>query len=73
MKYRWITRFSMGPHAIHIQPRHDGEKKWLTNWYKLTDEEVDSIIDEWHVDWKVLVSVKDLLDIDACPTPDAPI
>ena len=47
IKYRWIAWFTMGPHAIHIQARHEDKKKWLTALYKILDEELDSIIDEW--------------------------
>ena len=30
--------------------------------YKLTNEELDTIIDKWSIEWKVLVSIDELLD-----------
>ena len=61
----------MGPHVIRIQVRHDSEKKWLTTMYKLMDEELEEIIDDWPVEWKVSVSIEELSNIEVSPPTDA--
>ena len=63
----------MGPHAIHIQWCHDGEKQWLTIMYKLTDEEVEDIIDDWHIEWKLPFSIEDLSDTKVGPRLEIPV
>ena len=50
----------MGPHAIHIKAQCDSDKKWLNTMYKLTDEEIEEIIDDWLVLWKVSVSIEEI-------------
>ena len=65
-----ISRFTMGPHAIHIQAQDDDEKQWLTTLYKLMDEEVEPIINDCPIECKVLVSIEELLYTEAGPPSD---
>ena len=63
----------MGPHVIHIQARRDEENQWLTTQYKLTDEELDTIIHEWPTEWKLPISREELSDtVEGLPL-DAPV
>ena len=41
--------------------------------YKLTNEEIDAIIDEWSVEWKISVSIEELLDTEVGPLEDIPV
>ena len=68
-----MARFTISPHVIYIQARHDVEKQWLTTQYKLTDEDIDAIIDERLVEWKILVSIEELLDTEVGPLEDIPV
>ena len=72
MKYKHIAQFKMGPDAIHIQARCDHEKQWLTTLYKLTDAKLEAIINECPIEWKVLINIEELSDIEAGPPPDFP-
>ena len=61
-KYRRVMQFAMGWHIIHIHVRWDMDHQWLTMTYKLVDEELDAIIDDWTVSWKVLFHIDELSD-----------
>ena len=68
-KYQRIIRFAVNPHSIYIQARRDPDKQWLTMAYKITDAELEVIIQDWLVDWHEPVSAK---DISLGPRVDAP-
>ena len=71
MKYRWIVRFAMHLHAIHIQALQDKKKQWISTQNKLRDEERKIIIDDFPAEWKIPVSSKESSDIETHPPPDA--
>ena len=50
-KYQRIIQFTIGPHSIYIQARQDPDKRWLPLAYKVTDEELDTIFQEWLAEW----------------------
>ena len=66
-KYRRIECFAMGYHVIHIQVRRDGVKKWLTTLYRLRDPDLEEIINDWPIKWKVLVNIEELSDMEVGP------
>ena len=63
----------MGSHSIHIQAHWDGDKKCLSTMYKLMDEELGTIVADWPLEWKVLVSIEYLSDTEVGTLPDSPI
>ena len=69
-KYKRIEQLSIGPYAIHIQAQHDVDNQWLTTQFKLADEDLDAIIDEWPLECKVTLSDEELSDIENGPPPD---
>ena len=72
-KYRQVVRFTMGLHAIHVQTRRDPEKQWLATQYKLTNEEMDALVDECPATWRELVSAEEVSHVVAGPPPNAPV
>ena len=50
-KYQWLIQFAIGPHSIYIQAWRDPEKQWIPMDYKVTDEELDAIVQEWPTKW----------------------
>ena len=69
MKYQRIAQFSIGLHTIHVQAWHDPENRWLSTPYKLSDEELEAIVDDWTVTWREPVSLEEVL---MGPPVDAP-
>ena len=39
----------------------------------MNDEEINAIIDEWSAEWKISVSIEELLDIEVGPLEDIPV
>ena len=72
-KYRRHARLSIGAHAIHIHEWHDVEHHWLMTKYKLTDEELDVIINECPLEWKVPFNIEELLKTKTRPPLDISI
>ena len=72
-KYRQIIKFSIGLHAICVQVRRDLEEQWLAMHYKLTNANMDAVVDEWATEWRGLVSVEEVSDTEAGPPPDDPM
>ena len=68
-KYQRIIRFAVNPHSIYIQAHRDPDKQWLPMAYKITDAELEVIVQYWLVDWHEPVSAK---DISLGPRLDAP-
>ena len=71
-KYQRLIQFTIGPHSIYIQARWDLNKQWLPLAYKVTDEELDALIQEWPAEWCNLVSQEELskeLVVDALDKP----
>ena len=63
----------MGPNSIHIQARRDNDKQWLTTRYKLIDEEIDMLVDDWPAKWRIPVNNEELSETGVGPPPDTPI
>ena len=50
----------IGPHSIHVQERHDPERQWFPTPYKLSDEELEVIIDDWPTPWRDPISLEEV-------------
>ena len=48
------------------------EHLWLVTQYKMNNEELDAIIDEWTIEWKVSVSIEDISHIESGLPPVIP-
>ena len=59
-KYQSIAQFTIGPHAIHLQVRHDPDKKWLSMCYKVSDTDLETMLNDWPVEWCEPVSTEEL-------------
>ena len=64
---------SIGPRAIFIHAYIDPEKQWLTMHYKLNNEELDDIVEEWPEQWKVPDSEDKLSESKEGKLVDVPI
>ena len=69
VKYQQIMQFTIRPHTIQIQARHDLDKQWLPMAYKVTDEDLDATIQDWLTKWQETVSAK---EVSTRPPTDAP-
>ena len=69
-KYQRVTRFVIGPHAIHVQVRRDYDKKWLPITYKVSNIEMETIIADWPQEWHEPISLNEVL---TSPPTDAPV
>ena len=58
---------------IQIQEQHEIKHQWLKTHYKLTNEELEAIIDEWPLEWKVPVGIEELSDMEDGLPLDIPI
>ena len=65
-----IARFSIGPHTIQVQDRCDPKKQWFPMSYKVMDEEVDAVIDDWTTAWREPISAN---EVSIGPPDDAPV
>ena len=45
----------------------------MATHYKLTNKEIESVVVDWPVKWKVLVSAEEVLDAEAGPPLNAPV
>ena len=68
-KYQMIARFTIGPHAIHVQAWQDVDKKWFPMRYKVSDAELEEIINDWSTEWREPIS---LVEVSMEPPADAP-
>ena len=59
-RYQRIIQFSIKPHSIYIQARRDLNKQWLPIAYKITDEELEAIVQYWLDDWHEPMSTKEI-------------
>jgi hypothetical protein len=57
-EYEGISRFKASKHHMWIQATRDLKKKWLEMQYCVSREEVDWIIKDWPMQWKVLATKK---------------
>ena len=60
MKFQWIAWFAIGSHAIHVQAQCDPCKQWLPTPYKLSDVELETIVDDWATSWRELVILEEV-------------
>ena len=73
-KYQRILRFAIGPHSIHIQAKQDPDRHWLPFPYKVTMEDLDTIVQDYLGDWRIMVIQEELakelpLDVPEEPAP----
>ena len=69
-KYQRIIRFAVNPHSIYIQAHRDPDKQWLPMAYKITDAELEVIVQDWPVDWCKLVSAEEMFIRTLVDAPD---
>ena len=75
MKFQRIIWFAIGSHAIHVHARRDTNNHWFPIMYKLSNVELEAIIDDWPVDWHEPFSIEEVLvvpptDAMVDPLPD---
>ena len=61
---------AMGPNAVHIQAHENSNQQWIVTHYNMTDEELASIIEEWSLELRLMISDKDLSDLVNGPSLD---
>ena len=50
--YRKSIIFHAGPHYIIFQPRWDPHNQWLVTEFRLTEDEIENIVQEWTEEWR---------------------
>jgi hypothetical protein len=51
--YTLIARFQAYRHHIYIQAHKDPREEWVQSKYKITEEDIQLIMQDWEPDWKV--------------------
>ena len=72
-KYQRLIQLTIGPHSIYIQARWDPDKKWLPLAYKVTNEELDALVQERLVEWRNPMSQEELSKEPLADAPDKPV
>jgi hypothetical protein len=54
-EYKPIARFKAGCHHMYVQAR-DSNQEWLPTLYRLTEEDMGHIMEDWVDDWKIPTS-----------------
>ena len=47
-----IIWYAIKSHSIYIQKRRDPDKQWLPMAYKITDAELEAVVQDWPADWR---------------------
>ena len=48
-KYQRIAHFAIGRHTVYIQAWRDPTKRWTPMRYKVTDDDLEVMVNSWHV------------------------
>ena len=70
VKYQRITQFTIGPNSIHVQVLHDLNRKWFPVLYKLSNADLETMVNDWPAKWRELVILE---EVSKVPLADAPV
>jgi hypothetical protein len=51
--YKEVVCFKEGHHHMYIQVKRDPTQEWLTMRYRVTEEEMGHIMEDWDAEWKI--------------------
>jgi hypothetical protein len=51
--YKEVAHFKAGHHHMYVQVKKDPDQQWLPTQYRLTEEEMGNIMDDWDDEWNI--------------------
>jgi len=54
--YTPIAKFWIDHHHIYIQSKKDLREEWVQTKYKIIEEDIQLIMEDWELDWNVLTN-----------------
>ena len=72
-QYQRIARFSIRSHIVYVQAWWDPAKQWTPMRYKVTDAELQELINGWPAKWQEPVSVVEIFIETIADAPEDPV